>query len=134
MSKLVAVCRLLLGLPFLVFGLNGFFEFLPQPEPETPEAGAFIQALVASNYLMPLLKVTEIVCGILLVTGRLVPLALTVLAPILINIVGFHLALAPGSSAMALGLVALELICVWAYRAQFRGVLSVNARPFNRAF
>lgn len=130
MSKLPLIARLLLGLIFTVFGLNGFFEFLPPPE--LPEAGGnFIGALVASGYLMTLVKLTEVVGGVLLLLGRFVPLALTILAPIVVNIVLFHLFLAPGAAAMALPILVLvlELFLAYAYRKSFRGVLDANAQP-----
>src|SRR5882672_11243662 len=92
---LPTAARLLLGLVFTVFGLNFFFHFIPTPSPPPPRAAAFAGALFASGYLFPLLKTTEVVAGILLLAGRFVPLALAALAPIVINIVGFHLFLAP---------------------------------------
>lgn len=130
MSKLPLIARLLLGLIFTVFGLNGFFEFLPPPK--LPEAGGeFLGALVASGYLMTLVKLTEVVGGVLLLLGRFVPLALTILAPIIVNIVLFHLFLAPGAAAMAVPILVLvlELYLAWAYRASFRGVLDASAQP-----
>jgi hypothetical protein len=72
---------------------------------------------------------TQLVCGLLLLTGRFVPLALTLLAPVLVNILAFHLALEPDGTGLAVVLVALELFLAWAYRAHFRGVLTANARP-----
>jgi uncharacterized membrane protein YphA (DoxX/SURF4 family) len=126
--KTPAAARIVLGLVFTVFGLNGFLNFLPQP-PSPPEAAAFGGALAASGYFFPLLKGVEVVAGILLLSGRYVPLALTVLAPIIVNIVAFHLFLAPGGLGMAALLVAAELVLAWAYRDSFRGVLAANARP-----
>ena len=130
MSKLPLVARLLLGLIFTVFGLNGFLNFLPVPE--MPEAGSnFIGALVASGYLMTLVKLVEVVGGVLLLIGRFVPLALTVLAPIVVNIFLFHLFLAPGAAGMAMPvlLLALEIYLAYAYRKSFRGVLDAGAQP-----
>ena len=112
----------LLGLVFTVFGLNFFLHFLPTPPPP-PRAGAFAGALFASGYLFPLLKTTEVVAGLLLLGGRFVPLALAVLAPIVINIVGFHLFLAPSGIALPLVVLALELYLAWTYRAAFAPML-----------
>ncbi len=128
MARLPLVARLLLGLFFTVFGLNGFLQFLPQP-PMPEAAGGFLGALVDSGYFLPFLKATETVCGLLLLAGRYVPLALIVLAPIVLNIVLFHAALAP--SGIVAGLVALVLgvYLAWAYRSSFRSVLQANARP-----
>ena len=93
-KHLPTAARLFLGLVFTVFGLNFFLHFLPTPPPP-PRAATFAGALFGSGYFFPLLKTTEVVAGLLLLAGRFVTLALAVLAPIVINIVGFHLFLAP---------------------------------------
>ncbi len=120
--------RYLLGGAFLLFGLNGFIGFLPMPE-HNPQAGVFLGALAATGYMFPLIKGTEVVVGALLLAGRFVPLALTLLAPVMVNIVAFHAALEPASLAMPLVLLALHLALAWAYRAHFRSVLAPNAVP-----
>ncbi|HEY0706399.1 MAG TPA: DoxX family protein [Polyangia bacterium] len=114
--------RIFQGLVFTVFGLNFFFHFLPMP-PAPPRATAFAGALFASGYLFPLLKVTEVVAGVLLLSNRFVPLALAVLAPIVVNIVGFHLVLAPAGMAVPVAVLAAELYLAWTYRAAFRPML-----------
>ena len=116
------VTRLFLGLIFLVFGLDFFFHFLPMP-PMSAQAGAFVAALAGSGYLFPLLKATEVVAGLMLLTGRFVPLALALLAPLILNIVGFHLFLAPTGMAVPLALLAAELYLAWVYRASFAPML-----------
>lgn len=126
-NLVVAGARALLGVLFTVFGLNGFFGFLPAPELPEP-AGAFLGALVGTGYLLPLIKGTEVVAGLALLSGRAVPLALTVLAPITVNILLFHLLLAPGLG-IPLVILALQLFLAWAYRSSFRGVLNLSARP-----
>lgn len=130
MSRFPLVARLLLGLIFTVFGVNKFFGFLPEPE-LPPAAGEFIGALIESGYLWTLLTLTEITCGVLLLLGRFVPLALTILAPVVVNIITFHLFLAPSPEAMAVPVLvlALELYLAYAYRKSFRGVLDANAQP-----
>jgi putative oxidoreductase len=127
-TKVTLAARLVLGLIFLVFGLNGFFHFLPQPPMSGPPAD-FFGALLATGYLFPLLKGTEVIAGALLLSGRLVPLALTVLAPIVVNIVGFHLFLAPSGLPLALLVVALGVFLAWSYRSAYSGVLNANAAP-----
>jgi uncharacterized membrane protein YphA (DoxX/SURF4 family) len=117
--------RLFLGLAFTVFGLNFFLHFLPMP-PAPPRAAAFAGALFASGYLFQLLKATEVVAGILLLGGFFVPLALAVLAPILINIVGFHLFLEPSGLPVPLALLAAELFLAWSYRAAFAPMLRLR--------
>src|SRR5262249_59910063 len=88
------VARLFLGLAFTVFGLNFFLHFLSMPPPP-PAAGALAGALMQSGYLMQLVHVIEVVAGVMLLTGAFVPLALALLAPLLVNIIGFHAFLAP---------------------------------------
>ncbi len=127
MDKAVLIARILLGLIFVVFGINYFVPFLPQPEP-SEKAGAFLGALVGSGYLFPFMKVVDIVCGLLLMTGFLVPLALTLLAPIIVNILLFHAFLDPAGIAVGIVLVVLEVFLAWAYRDSFRGVLELRAQ------
>lgn len=120
--------RLLLGLVFVVFGLNFFFNFIPQPE-HAGEAGVFLGALFATGYMFPLIKVTEIVAGLMLLTNRFVPLALLLLAPVLVNIVAFHAVLEPAGLGMGLALTALELGLAYAYRDAFKPVLRLKSEP-----
>lgn len=117
-SKLQVAARLLLGLIFTVFGLNGFFHFIPQP-PAPASAMAFGGALAATGYMLPLIKGTEVAVGVLLLAGRFVPLALTVLAPIVVNIVAFHLFLAPAGLALPLVIVLLGVYLAWTERAVY---------------
>lgn len=121
-KHLPTAARLFLGLVFTAFGLNFFLHFLPVP-PAAPPAAAFAGALFASGYLFPLLKTTEVVVGLLLLGGRFVPLALAVLAPIVINIVAFHLFLDPSGAALSLAVLAAEVYLAWTYRAAFAPML-----------
>lgn len=127
-NKLPLVARILLGLVFFVFGLNGFLHFLPQPPMEGPPA-AFAGALAATGYMFPLIKGTEVLAGALLLGGRFVPLALTLLAPVLVNIVLFHGALVGSGLGMPIALVVIELYLAYAYRNAFKGILDPNAKP-----
>jgi uncharacterized membrane protein YphA (DoxX/SURF4 family) len=130
-NRTATVARILLGLGFFVFGLNGFLHFLPAPSfPE--DAGVFLGALAATGYFFPLLKATETISGILLLSGRFVPLALTLLAPILVNILAFHAFLAPAGILPGLVLAVLEIIVAYQYRDSFRGVLIARATPAGR--
>jgi uncharacterized membrane protein YphA (DoxX/SURF4 family) len=119
--------RVLLGFTFTLSGLNGFLQFLPAPAPP-PEAASFLGALAATGYMFPLIKGTEVAAGLLLLSGRFVPLALALLAPVLVNIVAFHAVLAPGLG-LPLTLLALELFLAWAHRGAFRSMLRADARP-----
>lgn len=127
-EKLPTAARLLLGLVFTVFGLNGFFNFIPQPE-HGAEAGAFLGALAATGYMFPLIKGTEVVAGLLLLSGRFVPLSLTLLAPVIVNIALFHFVLEPVNLGMVFFLLAAELYLAWAHRDAFRGLLAAKAQP-----
>ena len=124
----VPTARILLGLVFTVFGLNGFFHFIPQP-PIPGVAGELLGAMAATGYFFPLLKGLEVVAGLMLLSGRLVPLSLVLLAPVVVQIALFHFVLTPGQVGMAIGLLALEIFLAWAYRDSFRGVLQVHAKP-----
>ena len=123
------VVRCLLGTVFFVFGLNGFLNFIPPPPAGSMPAGAaaFGAALLHTGYLFQLLKGTEVLAGALLLTNRFVPLALAVLAPIVINIFAFHAFLAPSGIVIAATVVALEIYLAWAYRAAFKPMLDSRA-------
>lgn len=123
-KTLPTAARLFLGLLFTVFGLNGFFGFLPMP-PTTEAGGAFLGALASTGYMFPLIKGTEVVAGLLLLSGRFVPLALTLLAPVTVNILLFHIVLAP-SPAMPLAIVAAQIFLAYRHRASFAGVLRAS--------
>jgi uncharacterized membrane protein YphA (DoxX/SURF4 family) len=117
-SKLQLPARLVLGSIFVLFGLNGFLHFLPQP-PSPPAAAAFGGALAATGYMFPLIKGIEVLTGLLLLSGRFVPLALILLAPVVVNIVAFHLFLAPAGLALPFVVLALGLYLAWTERAAY---------------
>lgn len=101
-AKLPLIARLLLGFVFFAAGLAGLLN-LVQPPPDLPERlVTFNAGLAASIYFMPFLKATETICGLLLLTGFFVPLALVVLAPIVLNIVLVHAFLAPEGLPLAI--------------------------------
>jgi len=128
-SRLPTIARYLLGLVFTVFGLNFFLHFIPTPPPTDPAAGAFLGALFASGYVLTIVKLVEIGAGLLLLANRFVPLALALLAPIVVNIVAFHAVLAPAGVALPLVVLALELYLAWAYRAAFAPMLRARVSP-----
>ena len=125
MKSIVTVAaRVLLGLVFFGFGLNGLLHLFPLP-PAQGAAAVFINGLIASRYFFPLLFVVYVLTGTALVMGRFVPLALTVLAPVIVNVAIMHL-FVPSSRA-EIGLAALvtvlEIFLAWCYRTAFRPLL-----------
>ena len=128
MKKAALVARLLLGLMFLVFGLNGFFNFLPALE-LGPEAGAFFGGLMDAGYFIPFLKTFETLSGVMLLAGVGVPLALLFLAPIVSNILMFQIFLDPANIMPGLVALVLGLFVAYAYRDSFAGVLNFGAKP-----
>ena len=128
--RVTTVARILFGLPLFIFGLNMFFNFIPQPKMELPPgAVAFSTALMNSGYIMPLIGTTLLVVGLLLLVNRFVPLALALLAPFLVNSICFHLFLERSGLPMACIFAAFELYLAWAYRAAFRPMLAAKVTP-----
>jgi uncharacterized membrane protein YphA (DoxX/SURF4 family) len=123
-----SAARVLLGLIFFVFGLNGFLQFIPQP-PAPDKAMGFLGALAATGYMFPLIKSVEVIGGVMLLSNRFVPLALAIVAPNVVNIVLFHSVLAPGGLPVALFVLGLELFTAWSYRAAYAPMLHARTAP-----
>jgi hypothetical protein len=124
--KIVArISRLLLGLLFTVFGLNGFLHFIPMPPPQGL-AGQFMGALFVSKYLMPIFAL-QTIGGVLLLANRFVPLALAILAPIIVNIVLFHVTMDPKGLGMAIVTLALWAVVFYRERAAFAGLVTAKS-------
>ena len=126
MKHLPLMARILLGLIFAVFGTIGLLQLGPAPE-MGEEAAAFMGAIMDTGYLWPVIKVTEIVCGVLLILGLFVPLALVGLAPIVLNILLFHIFLAPEGVAIGIAAVVLGLYVAHQHRSSFTSVLQRKA-------
>ncbi len=124
MKTLVPISRLSLGLIFTVFGLNGFFHFIPAPMP-SGIAGQYVGALFVSHYLAVVFTL-ELLAGVLLLVNRFVRAALTILAPILVNIALFHSCMEPKGFAPAVIAVALWSVLFYRERAAFLPLLAVN--------
>jgi len=120
-TRLVTLCRILLGLLFLTFGSDYFLHFLPE-QPISKAGGAFLEALLATGYLFVVIKVIETAAGILLLAGRFVPLALGLLAPIALNIVLYHVFLDPNGRWIGLSAGLLEAVLLVAYRQAFEAL------------
>ena len=117
------IARYLLGLIFVVFGLNGFLHFIPMGPPPTGLAGQFIGALTQSNYFS-VVAALQIAGGVLLLVNRYVPLGLVLLGPVIVNILLYHLILNPVGMAMAVLVTALWFIVFYAHRQAFSGIFS----------
>jgi putative oxidoreductase len=123
--KIVSViARYLLGLIFTVFGLNGFFNFIHQPPPANPLALQFFAAISSSHFASFFFAV-QLIGGLLLLLGFFVPLALTLLAAELYNILAFHLTLSPGITLALVACVLWALVFLQ-YRNSFNGVLAAK--------
>lgn len=123
----IAIARVVLGLPFLVFGLEHFLHFMPQPQTTLPEnATKFIGALSSSGYLT-VVKVLEVLGGGIVLSGRLAPLGLTILTPIAVNILLFEIFLV-GAAGPGLALCILCGLLIWAYRSHFVSVFAVRPK------
>lgn len=120
-SKITLVLRLLLGLILLVFGANKFLQFMPSPPMEGPSAD-FFGALFATGYMLPLIAITEIIAGLLLLTNKWIGLALVLVAPISVNIVLFHLVLDPANIAAAALVAILNVILIIANWKKFKAL------------
>jgi uncharacterized membrane protein YphA (DoxX/SURF4 family) len=122
MKYVIVIVRVLLGLEFVVFGSNAFFHFMgPMPEMEG-QAGAFMTALMSSGY-MYVIAILQILGGLCLLLGaRFVPLGLTLLGPVIVNIILFHVFLLP--QGMGIGIVdaVLALFLLWIYRFKFPAI------------
>lgn len=120
MRIVFVVARLLLGLIFLVFGLNGFLHFLPMTPP-AGLAGQFFGALYASGYLIVIFAV-QVIAAVPLLINRYVPLALTLLGPVIVNILCFHIFMAPAGLPLALLVTVLWFLVFFNSRAAFAGL------------
>jgi putative oxidoreductase len=120
MKIVSTIARYLLGLIFLTFGLNGFLHFIPMPPP-TGTAAQFLGAIFVSR-LYVVLFVLQILPALLLLVNRYVPLALTILAPIIFNILCFHILMAPAGLPLALVVTVLWFLVAWSVRTAFSGL------------
>jgi uncharacterized membrane protein YphA (DoxX/SURF4 family) len=126
MKIVTLIARLLLGLVFVVFGLNGFLNFLSMGPLPTGLAGQFIGALFLSHYYW-VVAALQILGGALLLVNRFVPLALVVLGPIIMNILLYHLFMNIGGIAMAIVVTILWFIVFYAHRQYFSGIFVQRA-------
>src|SRR5579863_4492577 len=127
MKIATVIARGLLGLIFVVFGSNMFLHFIPMPPPPEGPARDFMTALFVSHYLY-VIGALQVVGGLLLFTGRWTPLGLTLVGPVIVNIVSFHALMAPAGLPMASFVSALALFLLWRHRGNFAGLVK-NGGP-----
>jgi putative oxidoreductase len=127
--KIVAlIARILLGLEFFVFGLNGFLHFIPNPPMEPSDMTTFSMLLFRSHYIVPVLTL-QVIGGALLLIGRFIPLALVLLGPIVVNILITHILLQPAGLPPGALAAVLWLVLFYAYRQYFSSIFTANATP-----
>lgn len=120
-KSLITFCRILLGLIFLIFGLNGFYTFIP-----VPEFHPFMEILVSSGYIY-LIKTIEVIAGLLLLNNRYVPLALALLIPDVVNITAYHILLDPRNWFIVPVLLLLTGILTFSYQQYFQSIFTFKA-------
>ena len=130
MKIAVIISRVLMGLGFIVFGLNILHPFLNAPPPPEGSLAAQFMTLMFPTHWMAVVGAVQLVGGILVLIGRTAPLGLVFLGPVLVNILSFHICL-QGGEGIATGLVfsALEIFLIYAYRNHFRSILTSSATP-----
>lgn len=130
MKIVTLICRLLLGLAFMVFGLNILWPFLPQPPVPEGSLTAQFMAVMIPTHWMALVGAFQLLGGLLVVIGRTAPMGLALLSPVLVNILAFHVFLQNGAG-IAPGLIfsSLELFLLYSYRSNFLPIFSTRASP-----
>jgi uncharacterized membrane protein YphA (DoxX/SURF4 family) len=123
-----AIVRILLGLAFLFFGVMGLFNLM-KPPPETPQEVLNVMAALSNAGYMKVVSGAEVLVGVLLVVNRFVPLALALLAPIVVGIITYHIAMDPKTIGPGIVILVMELYLAWAYRGAFRPMLRAKTTP-----
>jgi hypothetical protein len=126
-----AAARVLVGLIFLIMGLNGFLNFLPHPATVPDKVAALMGGFVVSGYMIPLIFGVQVIVAVMLLSNRFVPLALAIIAPVIVNITAFHLMLLPSAFPPAAVTILLYLYLVWVYRDVYRPMLAARVDPFR---
>lgn len=129
--KIEMIARILMGLMFVVFGANGLMMsltgagFIPMPPPK-PEMMTVMGGIMGMVYLMPLIKMLEVIGGIMLLTNKFVNLSIVLLAPIVVNILGIHLFVDLAGAPMAIFITLLQIIIIKSRWNSFKPLLSMN--------
>lgn len=122
------IARVFMAVAFLFFGLNGFLNFIPQPK-SLPELMVTVSIGLMKGGYMDVVSGVEILAGLLLLVNRFVPLALTLLAPIIVGILTFHVATSPAMIGPGILVMLIELYLAWSYRAAFHPMLAAKVTP-----
>ena len=117
------IARILLGLVFVVFGANGFLNFIPMPKMPPSTATTFVTILMTTHYAL-IVSGIQLIGGALLLVGKFVPLGLTLLGPVIVNIFIYHALMDPHGLPMALIVIVLWAIVFWYHRKSFDGILT----------
>jgi hypothetical protein len=123
------IARLLMGLVFFVFGLNGFLMFMPMPKDLPPEVMTVMGGFMGTHYLMPLISGTQVVVGALLLANCFVPLALALIAPVVVNIVCYHVFFFRQGLEIAIVVGLLEVFLAYSYRRAYAPMLAMRVSP-----
>jgi uncharacterized membrane protein YphA (DoxX/SURF4 family) len=128
MKIAITITRVLLGLPFLIFGLNHFFPYIPHP-PMDGVALDYMMGLTKVGYFWPLLRGLEILIGISLISGRFVPLALVVLVPISLHIFLFHAFVLLANLPLAIIILGLHIFLIVKYWDYYKQIFAMESAP-----
>jgi len=126
MKIAVLIARILMGLIFVVFGLNGFLKFIPMGPMPTGLAGQFLLVFFQSHWVF-FVSAVQLVGGLLLLVNRFVPLALALLGPVIVNIILYHLLLNPAAAQLAVVVAILWIFLFYRYRQYFSGIFVQKA-------
>lgn len=125
MKIAILIVRILMGLMFAFASLAFFFKLMHEPEP-TGSVKIFNDGIMASVYLMPTVKIFELLCAVAFLSGRFVPLATVVIFPIILNIFLFHAFLQPSGLPIAVLLMLGDLLLAYYYRDRYKSILSAK--------
>jgi putative oxidoreductase len=130
MKIAILISRVLLGMGFVIFGLNILHPFMTTPPPPAGSLVAQFVAVMVPSHWMLLVGFLQLLGGLLVVIGRTTPLGLVLLGPVLVNILAFHIFL-QGGQGIAPGVIfsALEIFLIYAYRGYFRAIFTTSALP-----
>ncbi len=123
----VLMARVILGGMFLVFGLNHFLKFIPMPDKTLPDAATEFGKILFTTGYLDVVKVLEVVGGLLVLSGRFVPLGLVLLTPVAVNILLFEVYLV-GEGGPGVALVTLCVLLIWAYRSHFAALFTMKPK------